>query len=234
MTRKTEDQAEDLEPATTRWVVHDAKRAAKLEAKASKREQRAAKQDTKTAKQTAKAVHDDNKAAEKKDKRETKAAEKKAKRDAKAVEKGEHGRLTPGNAKKLVGVVRVLGPTAAPYARQAFGLARDGYERARARRLGIDAADAGRFTGRGAGLQARIAGDTDALHELRTRTAGRSAADSSTTEQFAEQAEARLSQLASAVRAAERMPVQRRRAAHRAVTGELDRIEDDLLNRLGI
>ncbi|WP_295145317.1 DUF6474 family protein, partial [Saccharopolyspora sp.] len=32
----------------------------------------------------------------------------------------------------------------------------------------------------------------------------------------------------------ERMPAQRRRAAHRAVTGELDRIEDDLLNRLGI
>lgn len=231
MTRKTEDRAEAIEPATTRWVVHDAKRAAKLEAKASKREQRAAKQDTKIAKQAAKAVHDDNKTADKKAKRETKAAEKKAKREAKAVAKGEHGRLTPGNAKKLVGVVRVLGPAVAPYARQAFGMARDGYERARARRLGIDAADAGRFTGRGAGLQARIAGDTDALRELRT---GRSAEDGSTTEQFAERAEARLGQLAGAVRAAERMPAQRRRAAHRAVTGELDRIEDDLLNRLGI
>ncbi|MER7084049.1 DUF6474 family protein, partial [Saccharopolyspora kobensis] len=36
------------------------------------------------------------------------------------------------------------------------------------------------------------------------------------------------------VRAAERMPTQRRRSAHRAVDAELGRIEDDLLTRFGV
>ncbi|WP_434094102.1 DUF6474 family protein [Saccharopolyspora kobensis] len=36
------------------------------------------------------------------------------------------------------------------------------------------------------------------------------------------------------MRAAERMPTQRRRSAHRAVDAELGRIEDDLLTRFGV
>ena len=44
----------------------------------------------------------------------------------------------------------------------------------------------------------------------------------------------RWPQLAAAVRAAERMPSARRKAAHKAVAAELDRIERELLRRLGV
>ena len=44
----------------------------------------------------------------------------------------------------------------------------------------------------------------------------------------------RLADLSVAVRAAEQMPSSRRRAAYRAIGGELDRIETDLLTHLGV
>jgi DNA-binding transcriptional LysR family regulator len=44
----------------------------------------------------------------------------------------------------------------------------------------------------------------------------------------------RLADLSVAVRAAEQMPTSRRRAAYRAISGELDRIEIDLLTHLGV
>jgi hypothetical protein len=40
--------------------------------------------------------------------------------------------------------------------------------------------------------------------------------------------------LATAVRAAERMPSARRRPAHRAVAADLDQLEADLLRHLGV
>ncbi|MCX2731233.1 DUF6474 family protein [Saccharopolyspora sp. NFXS83] len=219
---RTDDSGDDV-----RSAAKQVKKVAKLEAKA-------AHEQTKTAKQETKAVKQETKATTKTAKQEAKSAEKAAKRDEKARKKGEHGRFTPGDARKAVGVAKILGPALAPYAWQAFTAARDGYDRARARRLGVAVDDLGRFTGRGAALHARIAGDAEALRELRTRTAGRSAAETSLVEKFADEANSRLNQLGSAVRAAERMPTPRRRAAHRAVIGELDRIEDDLLQRLGI
>ena len=51
---------------------------------------------------------------------------------------------------------------------------------------------------------------------------------------FAGKSETTLRQLAAAVRAAERMPSARRRAAHRAAATELDELEQRLLSRLGI
>lgn len=246
MTRTTD------EPTTghARWTVRDAKRAEKLAAKAGKQELKAAKEQTRQAKQATKAVRDEHKAAEKAEKRR-----------AKLAKKGELGRFTEGNAKKLVGFAGIVGPAAAPYVRQALAAARDGLERARARRLGVDPGDLGRFTGKGAALHARIAGDARAMRELRERgsawaaeakarpesaaskpaggahgetTTELPAVDAAAAERFAQHAEARLEQLAGAVRAAERMPTQRRRAAHRAVSGELDRIEQDLLHRFGL
>lgn len=161
-------------------------------------------------------------------------ARKQAKKQAKAEKQGELGRITPGNAKKALGVAKVIGPALAPYAMKAASTAREGYDRMRARRLGTSVEDLGRFTGRGAALHARIAGDADALRDLRSRAAGSTGRDGVPTEQFADTAEKRLTELTSAVRAAERMPSSRRRATHRAVSGELSRIEDDLLNRLGV
>lgn len=163
--------------------------------------------------------------ARKADKRAAKAD----KRAAKAVQKGEHGRITPGNAKKVVGVAKIVGPVLAPYAVQAATGAREAYERFRARRLGVAVEDVSRFSGRGAALHARIAGDANALEELRQ---GEDGVDEPVT-RFVDSAQHRLREMSSAVRAAERMPAGRRRAAHRAVDGELGRIEDDLLRRFG-
>ncbi|MGJ7909114.1 DUF6474 family protein [Actinopolyspora sp. H202] len=155
-----------------------------------------------------------------------------AKQRYKAASKGEAGRITPGNARKAVGVARVIGPALAPYAAQAASAARETYERARARRLGVAVTEVDRFSGRGAALHARIAGDSTALRDLREREQS----DRGDTEvtRFVDSAQQRLSELASAVRAAERMPAGRRRSAHRAVRGELGRIEDDLLRRFRV
>ncbi|WP_246195867.1 DUF6474 family protein [Halopolyspora algeriensis] len=184
-----------------------------------------AKLDRKTAKTTAKS-----------EKQKAKATAKAEKAAAKAQKKGEHGRITPGNTKKAVGVFKIVAPVLAPYIAKAAFTARDGYDRMRARRLGVPVGDLARFSGRGAALHARIAGDADALQDLRTRTDGHGDGDSTTSqvnvERFTDNAEKRLGQLTSAVRAAERMPSSRRRAAHRSVAGELSRIEDDIMRRL--
>lgn len=166
--------------------------------------------------------------------KEAKQQTKQAAQRAKQAQSGEHGKLTPGNAKKLVGIVAAVGPAIAPFAGRAAVMAREGYDRMRAHRLGVAVDDLGRFSGKGAGLHARISGDANALADLRARTAGRTDEENRAAERFADTAEHRLGELASAVRATERMPPGRRRSAHHAVEGELDRIEDDLLRRFGI
>ncbi|MCP2169052.1 DUF6474 family protein [Goodfellowiella coeruleoviolacea] len=147
------------------------------------------------------------------------------------------GRLTPGRVRNLLGIAKVVGPALAPvvlpFAVRAAGTIRDGYDRFRARQLGVPVADLPEFTGRGARLHARIAGVSRVLAALRAGRLAPSAPDAAALA-FADQAQARLETLAVAVRAAERMPSVRRRPAHRAVAAELDQIEDDLLRHLGV
>jgi hypothetical protein len=162
-----------------------------------------------------------------------KQAKKADKKAAKAMKKGEHGRITPSNAKKVIGVIKVVGPALAPVAIWTASAVRERYDRIRARRLGVPVDELGTFTGRGAALHARIASDTNALRELRAQSAGGDEAKVA-AQRFAERTAARLEQLTSAVRAAERMPTQRRKSAHRAVNTELGQIEDELLTRLGV
>jgi hypothetical protein len=142
-------------------------------------------------------------------------------------------RLTPGRAKNLVGVAKVIGPAVvpvvAPYVLRAASVARDGLDRYRARRLGVHVEHLARFSGRGGALHARIAGAAESLAELESRP-GASEAD----REFAARGSDTLAALASAVRAAERMPTARRKAAHRSVAQALDPVEQELLNRLGV
>lgn len=146
---------------------------------------------------------------------------------------GKLGRLTPGNAKNLVGVAKVIAPAVvpvvAPFALKAASVARDGLDRYRARKLGIDVADLAEYTGRGGALHARIVGADASLSELESRE-NVSTAD----REFATKSRDTLVKLAAAVRAAERMPTSRRKAAHKSVSGELDPIERELLQRLGV
>ncbi|GAA5144281.1 DUF6474 family protein [Pseudonocardia eucalypti] len=142
--------------------------------------------------------------------------------------KGEGGNrqvFTPGNAKRAIAVGKVLAPALLPVAFRAAGLARGLWDERRARRLGVAPGDLNRFSGKGAGLHARIAALAGSLIEL--RATGRA-------NEFVRTTEARLIDLSAAVRAAEFMPTERRRAAHRAVAGELDRIEPALLDLLGV
>ncbi|NUT46366.1 MAG: hypothetical protein HOV94_03450 [Saccharothrix sp.] len=135
--------------------------------------------------------------------------------------------LTPGRAKNLVGVAKVLAPAlipvVAPVAARAAALLSDRYDHYRASRLGVPVDQLTRYSGKGARLHARIAGFADALDQLRGADAG-----------YVERTEHRLAQLLAAVRASERMPATRRKAAHRAVSADLDSMEADLLKRLGV
>lgn len=164
-------------------------------------------------------------------KKAAKALRKADKQTAKAIKKGEYGAVTPGNAKKIIGIAKIVGPVLAPFALRAASSVRASYDRSRARKLGVPVEDLGSFTGHGAALHARIAGDSVALRDLRQQA---TADERGNAETYADQAEARLAQLTSAVRAAERMPAQRRRSAHRAVDQELARIESELLTRFGV
>ncbi|WP_343231413.1 DUF6474 family protein [Saccharopolyspora ipomoeae] len=164
-------------------------------------------------------------------KKAAKALRKADKQTAKAIKKGEYGAVTPGNAKKIIKIGKIVVPVLAPFALRAASSARASYDRSRARRLGVGVDELGRFTGRGAALHARIAGDAHALRDLREQSTGE---ERGAAETYAAQADARLAQLTSAVRAAERMPAPRRKSAHRAVNQELTRIENELLTRFGV
>jgi hypothetical protein len=142
-------------------------------------------------------------------------------------------RLTPSSAKNLLGVAKVVGPVVvpvvAPYVLKAAAAARDGLDRYRAHKLGIAVGDLAEYTGRGGALHARIVGVDQSLAELEAR-----AEAGSVDHEFATCGRDTLTKLTAAVRAAERMPTSRRRAAHRSVSAELDPIEQELLRRLGV
>ncbi len=135
--------------------------------------------------------------------------------------------FTPGRAKNLVGVAKVVAPAlipvVAPLAARAAALVSDRYDRYRARRLGVPVGELSRYSGHGARLHARIAGLVQVLEDLRAKDRA-----------YVETTEARLVRLTAAVRASERMPTSRRKAAHRAIGTDLDALEADLLKRLGV
>lgn len=145
-------------------------------------------------------------------------------------------RVTPAKAKNLLSVAKVIGPAVlpvvTPYLLKAASAARDGVDRYRARKLGVPVADLAEFTGRGGALHARIVGADTALTELADSPGGSAGAEANRA--FVAGSRETLANLATVVRAAERMPAERRRAAHRAVGTELDRIEAELLRRLGV
>ena len=84
---------------------------------------------------------------------------------------------------------------------------------------------------RGGALHARIDQLATSLDDLDD---GTEAHATTASRRFARENRPRLEDLALAVRAAEQMPPQRRRVAHRAVSAELDRIELTLLDHLGV
>ena len=142
--------------------------------------------------------------------------------------------LTPAQAKRMIGVGKAVAPLLAPYALAAAGVARSRWDSYRAGRLGVDPAQLGAYAGRGGALHARISRVAEALNELEAGvgTSDRTPTDASRA--FVGATRPRLEDLALAIRSAALMPSARRRTAHKAVAGELDRVELDLLGHLGV
>ena len=180
---------------------------------------------------TATSVPDEETAApEKKTKKEERKRRRKAKGDEAEVDHG-HRPLTAARAKRLIGVSKAVAPLLAPYALAIAGVARARWDAHRAARLGVDPGQLSAYAGPGGALHARLSRVAEALNELESSSQLHPTPAART---FAAETRPRLADLAVAVRAAEQMPSARRRTAYRAIAGELDRIETDLLTHLGI
>ena len=135
--------------------------------------------------------------------------------------------LTAAQAKRLIGISKAVAPLLAPYALAAATVGRwDAY---RAARLGVAPDQLSAYAGPGGALHARLSRIAESLTRLESGDRATAAGQA-----FATRTRPRLTDLSVAVRAAEQMPSSRRRAAYRAISGELDRIEIDLLGQLGV
>lgn len=139
--------------------------------------------------------------------------------------------LTPGGAKRAIGVGRAVAPLLAPYALAVAGVVRARWDDYRAARLGVSPDQLAAYRGPGGALHVRLSRVAETLTAL---DSGAEAHATSAARRFALDTRPRLADLAVAVRAAEQMPTPRRRAAYRAIGGELDRIEVELLGHLGV
>ena len=150
-----------------------------------------------------------------------------AEAELKAVREGKI--LSPTRIRRTLTVSRLLAPILAPLLYRAAISARALIDQRRADQLGIPLAQIGQFSGHGAQLSARIAGAEKPLRTVQDRKP-----KDAETKQFVSAITERLADLSAAVTAAENMPAARRRAAHAAISSQLDGIEADLMARLGL
>ncbi|WP_214408279.1 DUF6474 family protein [Pseudonocardia lacus] len=139
--------------------------------------------------------------------------------------------FTAARAKRLIGVSKAVAPLLAPYALAFAGVARSRWDAYRAGQLGVEPGQLSQYTGRGGALHARLSRIAETLQELEGGTGTHGTEDDKA---FAAKVRPRLADLAVAVRAAGQMPTARRKTAYRAIAGELDRVEVELLTRLGV
>ncbi|MGB3771659.1 MAG: DUF6474 family protein [Rhodococcus sp. (in: high G+C Gram-positive bacteria)] len=138
------------------------------------------------------------------------------------------GKVNAAKVRKYVGIGRVLAPVLVPIAYRAATLLRGQLDQYRANRIGVSVNELGEYTGHGAKLSARIVGAEKSIGEVDSRS------KDSETAAFTEAIRDRLTQLTTAVHAAEQMPPSRRKLAHGAISDQLDGIEADILARLGV
>lgn len=207
--------------ATRRAEARAIKARAKLEARLSAKNE---KRRIKTAQKSADKAF---KAQLKAQKDSDRAALKVAETELKAVREGKL--LSPTRIRRALTVSRLLAPILMPLVYRAAVATRGLLDQRRADRLGIPLAQIGQFSGHGGRLSARIAGAEQSLRSVQDKKP-----KDPETKQFVEAISERLSDLSAAVTAAENMPTQRRRAAHAAISSQLDGIESDVLARLGL
>lgn len=207
--------------ATRRAEARAIKAKAKLEAKL------AAKNEGKRIKSVARTEKTAVKAHVRAQRDSDKAAVKVAETQARAARDGRL--LAPARIRRTITVSRLLAPVIVPVAYRAAIAARGVIDERRAERLGVPITQLGQFSGAGGRLSARIAGADRSVRLV----AGRHPKDAE-TQRFVTAITDRLAALSAAVPAAENLPGPRRRAAHASIGEQLDGIEADLLNRLGV
>ncbi|BDX29735.1 hypothetical protein TUM20985_02820 [Mycobacterium antarcticum] len=207
--------------ATRRAEAKALKAKAKLEARLSaKNEARRIKADAKRQAKTVKA----NLRAQKDSDR---AALKVAETQLRAAREGKL--LSASRIRRTLTISRMLAPIVVPIVYRAAITARGFVDERRADRLGVPLGQLGQFSGAGGALSARIAGAEQTLAQV----AAKKPKDAE-TKQFVAAVTDRLRDLSAAVTAAENMPTARRRAAHGAISDQIDGIDGDLLARLGV
>lgn len=137
--------------------------------------------------------------------------------------------LSPTRIRRILTVSRMLAPIVVPVVYRAAMAARGVIEQRRADQLGVPLAQIGQFSGHGARLSARIAGAEQSLRAVQDKKP-----KDTETRQFVAAISERLTDLSAAITAAENMPAPRRRAAHAAISKQLNEIEADLMARLGL
>ena len=207
--------------ATRRAEARAIKARAKLEARlAAKNEARRIKGDRRAAQKSLKAQVKSQRNSDRK-------ALKVAEAELKAAREGKL--LSPTRIRRVLTVSRLLAPILTPVIYRAAMAARAIIDQRRADQLGIPLAQIGQFSGHGAQLSARIAGSEKSLQMVQEKKP-----KDPETKQFVSAITERLADLSAAVTAAENMPAARRRAAHAAISSQLDGIEADLMARLGL
>ncbi len=207
--------------ATRRAEARAIKARAKLEARLS------AKNERRRIKSAQKAADKALAAQLKAQKDSDRVALKVAETELKAAREGRL--LSPTRIRRTLTVSRLLAPVLAPLIYRAAIAARGMIDQRRADQLGIPLAQIGQFSGHGARLSARVAGAEQSLRAVQEKKP-----KDPETRQFVAAISERLADLSAAITAAENMPTQRRRAAHAAISTQLDGIEGDLLARLGL
>jgi hypothetical protein len=207
--------------ATRRAEARAIKARAKLEARlAAKNDARRIKGDRRAADKALK--------AQVKSQRDTdRTALKVAEAELKAAREGKL--LSPTRIRRVLTVSRLLAPILTPVIYRLAITARAIIDQRRADQLGIPLTQIGQFSGHGAQLSARIAGAEKSLRMVQDKKP-----KDAETKQFVSAIAERLSDLSAAITAAENMPAARRRAAHAAISSQLDGIEADVLARLGL
>ena len=207
--------------ATRRAEARAIKARARLEAKlAAKNEARRIKGDLRSADKELKAQVKSQRDSDR-------AALKVAEAELKAAREGKL--LSPTRIRRILTVSRLLAPILTPLIYRAAIAGRALIDQRRADQLGIPLAQIGQFSGHGAQLSARIAGAEKSLRMVQDNKP-----KDAETKQFVSAINERLADLSVAVTAAENMPAARRRAAHAAISSQLDGIEADLMARLGL
>ena len=207
--------------ATRRAEARAIKARAKLEAKlAAKNQVRRLKADRRAADKALKAQIKSQRDSDR-------AVLKVAETELKAVREGKL--LSPTRIRRVLTVSRLLAPILTPVIYRAAMAARGLIDQRRADQLGIPLAQIGQFSGHGAQLSARIAGSEKSLRMVQEKKP-----KDAETKQFVAAISERLTDLSAAITAAENMPAARRRAAHSAISSQLDGIEADLMARLGL